>query len=347
MDLNKEVLEVDEFPLEKWLELVFSKPEPSIIFIDYEFPNARLREEYLATIQDLSEENVKGLLRKFLIHSGKLGSDEFTLYSLIHSAKTDKKTFKSRMNFEYYRRLIRSLDGKTQPWEGITWILDLLPHNPRNAIDVIYAYLTAHAQFLPDGRLGGLVDATAIIRAKFIESPNSTDFLDKIDPYEFEHLVEALYTEMGYECFMTQKTHDGGKDLIATKNELGKKEKIIVECKKQRKTISVSLVRSVLGVVSDLKVSKGVIVTTTNFSPDSRKLAEQTGRLELINLSNFQQLMNEYFGAKWQFEIDRIISTSISRQSQKIIPIYKKINCTPNSLKVRAVPVKQQTRPNK
>lgn len=312
--LNKKVIDVTKYSLEKWLQLLFGKSDEDVIYIDYMFPTDKHRENYLKTIQNRSDDDVKALVRKFLIPSGSLGKDEDSLEYLIHCIKNEKETAKKLLGFEYYKRLLKSLGGETQPWEGLTWILDLLPHNPRHAINALRAYLVAHIQFLPDDRIKGLGDAIAIIRAKFIESPYSVDFLEKIDPYEFEHLVESLYHKMGYATTMTQRTHDGGKDIIAEKNKPGEKGRILIQCKKTRKNVSVNTIRSLLGIVSHESATKGVIVTTAKFTPDSKKLAEETGRIELIDLLNFQKLMNEYFGAKWQLHLDYLISESLRRQ---------------------------------
>ncbi|MFA6362894.1 restriction endonuclease [Methanoregula sp.] len=314
--LEKKVIDVTKYSLDDWLRLVFAKPDKNVIYIDYMFPTDKLREKYLKTIQSRSDDEVKTLVRNFLIPAGSLGKDEFSLEYLSHCLKNDKETAKKLLGFEYYRRLLKSMSGKTQPWEGLTWILDLLPHDPRHAINAIRAYTIAQIQFLPDGRITGLGDAVAIIRAKFIESPHSVDFLETIDPYEFEHLVESLYTEMGYSTMMTRRTHDGGKDIIAEKDQPGQKERILIQCKKTRKNISVDKIRSLEGVVSHERATKGVLVTTAGFTPDSKKTAEQTGRLELIALADFQRLMNEHFGAKWQAHLDYLISESIKRQKE-------------------------------
>jgi hypothetical protein len=63
--------------------------------------------------------------------------------------------------------------GAPPPWEGITWILDLLPHWPAEALASIGAYQLAHAQDLPDGRHSSLGDAMAVIRARWVRN-NST-----------------------------------------------------------------------------------------------------------------------------------------------------------------------------
>jgi len=314
--LDKKLVDVTQYSLDDWLQLVFAKSDENVFFINYMFPTDELQEKYLKTIQNYSDDEVKALVRKFLISTGSFWKDEINLEYLIHCLKNEKEKAEKLLGFEYYKRLVKSLSGKAQPWEGLTWILDLLPHNPRHAINAIHAYTIAHIQFLPDNQLHGLGDAVAIIRAKYIESPYSVDFLETIDPYEFEHLVESLYTEMGHTTTMTQRTHDGGTDIIAEKDQPGQKERILIQCKKTKKNISVDKIRSLLGVVSDNKATKGVFITTSNFTPDSKKMAEQTGRLELIPLVDFQRLMNEYFGAKWQVHLDYLISESIKRQKQ-------------------------------
>ena len=70
---------------------------------------------------------------------------------------------------EFTRRLFGAAltKGRIQPWEGVTWVLDLLPEAPRKALHVIDAYLDVHAGLMPDGRLMGMSDARAIIRAKY------------------------------------------------------------------------------------------------------------------------------------------------------------------------------------
>jgi len=45
--------------------------------------------------------------------------------------------------------------------------------------------------------------------------------------------------------------------------------------------------------------------------PESKKHADRTGNIELINLYKFQRLMNEFFGSKWQLRMDYIISDSL------------------------------------
>lgn len=312
-DSDKEVVDVTAYHLGEWLKLMESKESKNILFIDYMFPNDDIREEYLKTINNRSEDEVISLLRRFLIPSGYLGIDKLSLYTLLECAKNDKKKFVTLTKIEYYKRLFRSYINKKPFWEGITWVIDLLPHEPKHAINSLNAYSFAHIQLLPDERYQGLLDAIAIIRAKFIEVTHPREIFENIDPYQFEHIVEALYHEMGYMTVMTKRTHDGGKDIIAERTTIGKRERVLIQCKKQQKNVNVDKTRALLGVVSDNKATKGVLITTAEFTPDSKKLADQNNRIELIGNCSLQRLMNEHFGPKWPTHVDYIISESIKR----------------------------------
>jgi restriction system protein len=251
---------------------------------------------------------VINLIRNFLISSGTLGADKHSFEYLLGC---DKETHNRLMKIEYYRRLLRGYI-KGQVWEGNTWIIDLLPHWPKVALDALNAYFLAHCQFLPDGRIDGLSDAMALIRARFIQTPRSA-LLSSLEPYQFEHLIDKLYSEMGYSTTLTQKTRDGGRDVIAEKSGAAKREKLLIECKTLKRNIGVQPVRSLLGIVSDEKATKGVFVCTSTFTRDARKLERRNPRLDLIDNTDLQVLLNEHLGPTWPEHVDSLISRSMVR----------------------------------
>jgi hypothetical protein len=61
--------------LEEWLEDVKKR---KVGTIDYSFPSDKLKSDYVATIGERTDGDVTDLLRKFLIPSGSLGSDQST-----------------------------------------------------------------------------------------------------------------------------------------------------------------------------------------------------------------------------------------------------------------------------
>jgi len=121
------------------------------------------------------------------------------------------------------------------------------------------------------GFLGGIT-SVSVIRAKFVENPRSSVLLS-LDPFQFELLIDALYRKMGYKATLTQITYDRGRDIIAERECAGQREKVLVQCKRKEKNIGVEDVRALLGVVSNEKATKGVLVCTSEFIPEARKLS--------------------------------------------------------------------------
>ena len=191
-----------------------------------------------------------------------------------------------------------------------------MPDRPKLALDVLQAYLVAHFGFLPDGRIDGLLDAMALIRAKFIETPKSSLLLS-LDPYQFEVLIQALYEMMGYTTSLTQTTYDRGRDVIAEKEHAGEREKSLIQCRRTERNVGVKEVRALLGVVSNEKANKGVFVSTSEFTPKAKELANENPRLELIGNKDLQVLLNKYFGSKWPKDVDFIISRILSKSKKK------------------------------
>lgn len=149
---------------------------------------------------------------------------------------------------DFYRRLSGLDRHKEPPWQGLSWVLDLVPGSPLKAIDVIDAYLIAHAVHLPDGRIAGLADAQAVIRAMWIGNARTADekrqLILGLGSARFEHLVEALYREMGFETRMTRRTRDGGRDVEITRDTPGQREVAHVECKLWTGPVGVTEVRN-------------------------------------------------------------------------------------------------------
>jgi restriction system protein len=301
-------------PLEEWLEKALAQEQDEWL-INYEFQTDGHADEYLSTIASRSEKTVIALLRKFLFpaccfpqsEAARLKYLEWQSRERAPDQSDSERLFpwKDLLEFEYNRWLLLSKFSKGQipSWEGIRWVLDLLPHFPRQAIDAINAYILAHAQILPDGRYRGLAEAAEVIRAKYIQSVpgDAREALLSLTPREFEHVVERLFSEMGYKTTLTKTTRDGGRDIIAIREQPGFREKALVECKLYDKSeLGYEQVMKLLGVVSNEPASRGVIVTTGHVTQGAEKASP---RIEVIGLERLGQLMNEYLGPKWPYHL--------------------------------------------
>lgn len=118
------------------------------------------------------------------------------------------------------------------------------------------------------------------------------DALYQITPREFEELVAEVFSQQGYNVEITPATRDDGCDIIPTRDINGIPYMVLIECKKYSAShkVDVQLVRSLLGVQSDRKANKAILVTTSLFTRDARQFAER--QEHLISLVDVNDLLN-------------------------------------------------------
>jgi len=303
-----EIIYARELSLSKFLEILNSK-DYGRLFPNNCFPTENMMNEYLDSISNRTENEIRFILRRFLIHNCTFGSDEFNAQYLI-AKKEDKTYFTKAVGSEYNRRLLtKFLTKRGEVWEGLTWVIDLLPHFPNEAIKAIDAYFLANCQMLPDYSLNALSDCATIIRAKYIDYKHPTEIFLNLNPFDFEFLIGALFESMDYKVSVTQSSYDNGIDVLAEKNILGQKEKVVIQCKKYTKqTIGVSDIRNLLGVIMDKKVTKGFLITTTKFSSEAKKFEKNNPSIELIDYNGLTTLLNSNLGPYWTTKLDKIIN---------------------------------------
>jgi restriction system protein len=286
-----------------------------MLFVNYMFPTDKHRDEYLATVHKRNIVEVKKILRRFLWLPTSFGEDNLKAEIVLQKLKNKEpiKDTELHRRVQYY---IASR-GKLPIWDGIQWVLDLLPDSPRECLQALEAYVGLYGYPLPDGRFHGIIDAMSVIRAKFIEIPVSGNEFDSISDRQLELLVASLYEKIGFTTIVTKKTRDGGRDVIAERSEPGKREKLLIEVKHHEKPIGVPVVRALLGVVSSEKVNKGVIITTSKFTKDASRFAKSNPRIELIDCSQLVKLLNEYLGTTWSNNLYQITMDQIRHDKQE------------------------------
>lgn len=297
---EKPYLDVKDLQIDEWIKLVFTpEKKRKSRFIDYEFPTDNLCRDYVASLPVRSDADIKNLLRCFLIPTGGLGQDSKILH---HWCESDQ-LLKQIDTTEYARRLIRG-----QAWEGITWILDLLPPWPQLAVNALDAYIRAHAQVLPDGRFRGLCDVLTVIRAKYLSAIQPKEVMECLSPREFEFLIAALFRAKRYKVKVTSQSRDGGADVLCWKHDGMVVEKHLIECKHHTGKIGVPVVRQLAGVVSETGASKGVVVTSSSFSSLAIAFANKTGRVQLIDFAGLNRELNKDIGTRWSDRLPEIVA---------------------------------------
>jgi restriction system protein len=306
------MIEAKELSLDEFLKCLFSDKYIDL-YPNNHFPTDEMTDEFISKIHTFSETQIKGILRRFLIYNCTLGKDEFNAEWISNELK-NKENINKILSYEYFRRVIIASKNKNFcVWEGLNWILNLLPHSPNIALQAIDAYFSANCQFLPDNWLNALSDCSTIIRARYINYSHLDDVFFSLSPTDFEKLVSKLYEEIGYNVELTKESYDNGIDIIATKKIPSQQEIILIQCKRYTKSnIGVAEIRNLLGVVANEKSTKGVLVATTQFTKEAKKLADKNPSIELIDNKELSILLNTYFGPYWTSKINKIISPNVN-----------------------------------
>ncbi len=313
---EKDYILTTELSLDEFLAVIRLPDAAEQYYPISRFPTDKHLEEYLATVHSRTEKDVRELLRHFLPKNSTYGMDNYFRSFYLQRQESEEKTLEQQAetsqhrieDTEYYRRLILSVFTKEEVWEGLTWTLDLLPHSPNEAIRAIDAYFLANCQFLPDDALAALGDCTTILRARYFDKEHPRETFLNLLPKEFEQLVAELYSEMNYSTKLTKATRDGGVDIFATKDEPGKKEKLVIQCKRYTPKITLDEVKVLHSTTLSTKSTKGVFVTSSDYTIDARKFAEDNPSIELINYKQLTKLLNKHYGPYWTSKIGRMIN---------------------------------------
>jgi len=139
--------------------------------------------------------------------------------------------------------------------------------------------------------------ATGEVSRKAVETTD--DFIiravkNQLDPYEFEHFVAHILECMGYSARVTDKSGDGGVDVIAHKDELGFEPPIIkVQCKQITAQSSEPDVSQLLGTLGEGEYA--LFVNLGSYSKPARVLERNRSKLRLIDGEQLVELVLEHY----------------------------------------------------
>ena len=129
--------------------------------------------------------------------------------------------------------------------------------------------------------------------------------LAAMDWEDFEHLVRELFeqefAQNGGEVKVTQASSDGGVDAIAFDPDPIRGGKIVIQAKRYTNTVGVAAVRDLYGTVMNEGATKGILVTTSDYGPDSYNFAKDKP-ITLLNGSNLLHLLEKH-GHKAKIDI--------------------------------------------
>lgn len=130
-----------------------------------------------------------------------------------------------------------------------------------------------------------------------------------LNGYQFEEFVAHLLECMGYVARITQKSGDGGVDIIAHKDILGFEPPIIkVQCKKTLTSNGLPEINQLLGTLGDEEYA--LFVNLGSYTIQARNKATNKSKLRLIDGKEIINLIYRYYD-------------SFSPQYRALIPLRK------------------------
>lgn len=121
------------------------------------------------------------------------------------------------------------------------------------------------------------------------------------DPRGFEELIAELLTREDMTVELTQPSKDGGRDILATANTSLGKHLYLIECKRyaRENKVGISIVRALYGVVEAEKATRGILVTTSDFTRGASEFGKVVeNRLELMGYDSLTQWVKRHAAFK-------------------------------------------------
>jgi restriction system protein len=133
---------------------------------------------------------------------------------------------------------------------------------------------------------------------RFIEEEEILSGLDdrtnliNLTPHAFETVIKDLFQAMGFDTYQTRASRDGGVDCVAhyKKSVIG--GKYIIQAKRYIHRVPVEAVRDLAGALDHERASKGILVTTSDFTVAGYEFARGKP-IELINGNGLLALFKE------------------------------------------------------
>lgn len=121
--------------------------------------------------------------------------------------------------------------------------------------------------------------------------------LAAMDWEDFEHLIREIFekefSSTGGEVRVTQASRDGGVDAVAFDPDPIRGGKIVIQAKRYTNTVGVGAVRDLYGTVLNEGATKGILVTTSDYGPDSYAFANGKP-LVLLSGANLLHILEKH-----------------------------------------------------
>ena len=113
-----------------------------------------------------------------------------------------------------------------------------------------------------------------------------------LNPFEFENLVNNLFSKIGFEAKLTRSSRDGGIDVVAFDPRPILGGKVVVQAKRYKNVVGVESVRDLYGSMMNERAGKGILVTTSHYGTDAYNFAKDKP-IELIDGGGLLYLLEQ------------------------------------------------------
>ena len=137
-----------------------------------------------------------------------------------------------------------------------------------------------------------MVDKRFVEESDVLSSLESRPNLMDLNPWEFENLVENLFSKIGFEAKLTRSSKDGGVDVVAFDPRPILGGKVVIQAKRYKNAVGVSAVRDLYGTMINEGAGKGILVTTSHYGPDAYEFAKDKP-IELIDGGGLLYLLEQ------------------------------------------------------
>ena len=149
--------------------------------------------------------------------------------------------------------------------------------------------------------VASIVPVASFFEQRLIEQLHKNpDALKVINRRRFEELVAELWDGFGYEVELTKQTRDHGIDVIAIKRR-EVDVRFLIQCKRPdpQHPVGVGAVRELHSVKTSEHATKGILATTTRFTPDAKNFVERfPWELELKDFEDIKEWIAHYLREK-------------------------------------------------
>lgn len=137
-----------------------------------------------------------------------------------------------------------------------------------------------------------MVDRRFVNESDVISELDTKPNLMDLNPFEFENLVNNLFSKIGFEAKLTRSSRDGGIDVVAFDPRPILGGKVVIQAKRYKNVVEVSAVRDLYGSMINEGASKGILVTTSHYGTDAYNFAKDKP-IELIDGGGLLYLLEQ------------------------------------------------------